>query len=403
MTPEEYINAGYRLLDEGETEKARASFLQAHENNSMVATAILGLMAYDDQDYSTCRKYLEEATQRYEALVPNQEELDYAGLAYFCLGEIFFFGLGGEKMPQLAAPYYVLSLVECNCERAREMAGLMYFQGHFEPDEGKSGKEEAMEIWAEGMEKGDKRCILRWCITKVEDKEADESVIDKLKALATDPEEPESDACAVLYTYYSWEGDEDEAWKWREKGIEMESNLMQSIVDDEKEEEVGEDDWHPHTDMSMFFAPDEDDDDDDEFDGYDDETEASHPGYPEVGEKYVIIAAVDDSFRIVQADAADWRSLPPLIGAERCDDMRCQKFRDVAHKLMLPGTLLGQLDKDAFRKHYLKPNWHASQWYDGTADLMGAMVICMEDQKYNPFSFTSKAQAQSVIDALCKQ
>ena len=58
--------------------------------------------------------------------------------------------------------------------------------------------------------------------------------------------------------------------------------------------------------------------------------------------------------------------------------------------------------KDAFRKPHLKPNWHASQWYDGNADLMGAMVICLEDAQYNPFSFTSKAQAQSVIDALCK-
>ena len=33
---------------------------------------------------------------------------------------------------------------------------------------------------------------------------------------------------------------------------------------------------------------------------------------------------------------------------------------------------------------------------------MGAMVICLEDAQYNSFSFTSKAQAQSVIDALCK-
>lgn len=61
------------------------------------------------------------------------------------------------------------------------------------------------------------------------------------------------------------------------------------------------------------------------------------------------------------------------------------------------------LDQDDFRKRYLKPDWHASQWYDGTADLAGAMVICLEDARYNPFSFPSKEQTQKVIDALCNK
>jgi hypothetical protein len=238
-------------------------------------------------------------------------------------------------------------------------------------------------------------------VDKVENDEVTPEVLQKLEDLTKgDDEHCYPDAAAVLYSYYYNEGDEEQSEKWRQIALDLDSDLIQSLIADEQEEEIEEDDWHPHTDMSMFFASDEDEDDD-EYEGHDDETEAVS-GYPEVGEKYVIIAAVDDSFRIVQADAADWRSLPALIGANSCDDMRCQKFREVSARLGLPGTLLGQLDKDAFRKSYLKPNWHASQWYDGMADLMGAMVICMEDSKYNPFSFTSKEQAQSVIDALCK-
>lgn len=315
----------------------------------------------------------------------------YAGLAKY-------WGWDGEETNHQDAFTYLAGAYASGNTTILEELGRCYYNGCDSPD-GTPDKEMAMAIWEEGMELGDTACALHYCTEKVDNDQANEADIAKLEEIANHPEKPMPDACAVLYHYYGREGDEDKAWEWREKGIEMGSELMQQLIEEEAEEEVGEDDW---TRPAANFFP-EDDDDDDEYDDYDDETEApAHPGYPEVGEKYVIIAAVDDSFRIVQADASDWRSLPALIGAERCDDMRCQKFRDVAHKLMLPGTLLGQLDKDAFRKRYLKPNWHASQWYDGMADLMGAMVICMEDSQYNPFSFTSKEQAQSAIDALCK-
>jgi|GEM_PF-5694585 len=263
----------------------------------------------------------------------------------------------------------------------------------------------AAEIWKEGLDLGDKACALHYYVWQVDNGKADESTVQGLEALVNDPEKPNADACAVLYQYFSDEGDEDKAWEWREKGLDMGSEVMQSIVDDEKEEEVGEDSWTASDNFDSSWAKaffPEDEDDDDEYEGHDDETEAAHPGYPDVGEKYVIIAATDDSFRIVQADASDWRSLPALIGADSCDDMRCEKFRKVSKALHLPGTLLGQLDKDGFRKSYLRRNWHASQWYDGMADLLGAMVICMEDNKYNPFSFSSREEAQKVIDALCK-
>lgn len=308
------------------------------------------------------------------------------------IGQCYYYGWDVEKDLEKSFGPLLKGYLGGNRAILEEL-GMCYFNGWG------TNKDEVMAtfVWKEGMDDGDKDCALHYYVWQVENYKADENTVAGLEALVNDPKEPNADACAVLYEYYSNEGDEDKAWEWREKGLEMGSEIMQDMVDEEKEQEVGEDDW---TRPAANFFPE--DEDDDEYDGYDDETEASHPGYPEVGEKYVIIAAVDDSFRIVQADASDWRSLPALIGAERCDDMRCEKFRKVSKELHLPGTLLGQLDKDSFRKSYLKPNWHASQWYDGYADLMGAMVICMEDSKYNPFSFSSKEEAQKAIDGLCK-
>ena len=293
-------------------------------------------------------------------------------------GQAWFWGWDQLEQDQRKAFPLLLSAYELGNTSALEELGLCYSNGFSTPD-GSPEKDKAMEVWKKGMEDGDNRCTFRWCVEKVDNDEADASILSKLEAVATDQENPVPDACAVLYYHYSNEGDEDKAWEWREKGLEMGSEFMQQLIDDEKEEEVEED----------------------EYEGHDDETEAAHPGYPDVGEKYVIIAATDDSFRIVQADASDWRSLPALIGADSCDDMRCEKFRKVSKALGLPGTLLGRLDRDGFRKYYLKPNWHASQWYDGNADLVGAMIICQEDTKYNPFSFSSKEEAQRVIDGLC--
>ena len=316
-------------------------------------------------------------------------------LAY--TGQAWYWGWDGLVKNEHMAFLALLSAYGLGATNGLEELGLCYYNGFSTPD-GTPEKDKALEVWTKGMEEGDNSCTFHCCVEKVDNDEATPEDIATLEALASDQENPIPDACAILYYYYNREGEEDKAWEWREKGLELGSELMQQFVEDEAEEEVGEDSW---TRPGAVFFP-EDEDDDDEYDGHDDETEASHPGYPEVGEKYVIIAATDDSFRIVQADASDWRSLPALIGADSCDDMRCQKFRTASKAAGLPGTLLGQLDMDGFRKGYLKPNWHASQWYDGNADLVGAMVICMEDAKYNPFSFSSKEEAQRAIDALCK-
>lgn len=77
-------------------------------------------------------------------------------------------------------------------------------------------------------------------------------IVAELQRMATD----KPDAYALLWAYYWWEGQEDTAWEWWDRGLDMESPLMEAINLDNMEQEVGEDDW------------------DGEFDAFDDETEA---------------------------------------------------------------------------------------------------------------------------------
>lgn len=81
-------------------------------------------------------------------------------------------------------------------------------------------------------------------------------IVTELQRMATDIVNPVPDACALLWAYYWWEGQEDTAWEWWDRGLDMESPLMEAINLDSMEQEVGEDDW------------------DGEFDAFDDETEA---------------------------------------------------------------------------------------------------------------------------------
>ncbi len=102
-------------------------------------------------------------------------------------------------------------------------------------------KARARELFLKAADGGDQMSILRYCNSLIERDQADESTVEILENLVRDEENPCADACAILYTYYSRLGDEEMAAEWMECGLEMGSELMQSILDDEREEEVGED------------------------------------------------------------------------------------------------------------------------------------------------------------------
>ncbi len=347
----------------------------------------------ENPDPQDCLGYMETiAEMAREDGLPVDCDVYYSNAQGY-IGMSHFYGWDGNEIDYRAAfPYLDVAYRHGNRNILYEL-GCCYENGSARSD-GQQDHETAFELWKEGAALGDPDCTIHYCGCLLDEDKMTEKELAMLEDLVN-AEEPCADAAAILYQYYWWEGDEDTAWMWRDKAIEMGSELIESLIEDEKEDEVGEDDWTESDD-------DDDDDDDyeDEFDGYDDETEGAVSWNPEIGEKYVIVALTNDSFRIVQADASDWDSLPAIIGADRCENMRCEVFRKVSRKLALPGTLLGNLDREAFRKPRLKPNWHASQWYDGMADLMGNMIICMEDDLYRPFSFSSRDEAQRVIDAL---
>lgn len=400
MTAQEYRNEGFRLINGEECEpdydRARDLFLKAVEAGDAPSAAALGSIDFENEDYKSARKWFGKAIELFGKAGKPEEEKGYMGYAYHLLGMIQYFNYEEKEEPmesldrQLGAISFMTahSLGNTQC---RELLGMCYHDGDSNPH-GMPEYNNAVKVWQEGMEDGDQRCTLRLCIYQVEHDLADETTVARLEALANDPDDPCADACAVLYQYYSIEDDDDMAVKWMERGLEMGSELMQSILDDEREQEIGEDD---------YSAPDDEDDDyEQEFEAYDDETEAPAPMPSESADLCVIIVDTDGVFRIEHADASDWNSLPKLIDADRTDDLRCTKFRTVSATLGLKGTLLGLLDRDAFRKPDLEPNWHASQCYDGMTDLFGDMIICLEDGGYNPFSFNGEAEARRVIEAL---
>ena len=101
----------------------------------------------------------------------------------------------------------------------------------------------AVKVWKEGMEEGDQRCTLHFCVYQIDNDLADETTIATLEGLVNDPDNPCADACAILYQYYMIQDDDDMAVKWMERGLDMDSELMQYFLYEEREQEVGEDSY----------------------------------------------------------------------------------------------------------------------------------------------------------------
>lgn len=369
MTAQEYRQEAILLLEgidcEPDREKALEYFHKGAEGKDLISAVNLGAVAFDDEDYEQALKWMNKAIEWHRNnSQEDEEEVPYVAFAYARIGDIYFYNyLDRDPVPDFFRQFAYINYFEAHklgsTDVYNELGQCLYEEGWMPncPAE----PEAALKVWKEGMEAGSHMCALRYCAHFIDTDSVDQDIIDILEGLVRDEEDPCADACALLYQYYSREGNDELAAEWMECGLDMGSGLMQSMVEEEREEEEGS---------------------------------------GNVGDKCVIVVDTDGNFRIVKADASDWDSLPEIIDAERTDSLRCTKFREVSSALKLKGTLLGQLDRDAFRKPDLEPNWHASHWYDGMADLYGDMIICMEDSSYHPFSFANDAEAQRVIEAL---
>lgn len=369
MTPQEYRQEAILLMEGGDNEsnreKALEYFHKGAEGKDIISAINLAALAYDEEDYEQALEWMDKGVEWYKA-DPQEDAKDYIAFAYARIGDIYFYNfLERDPVPDFFRQYACINYTEAhlmgNSEVCNELGQCLY-EDEWMPG-CKADVKSALEMWKEGMAAGSQQCALRYCAHFIDTDNVDQEIIDILEGLVRDEENPCADACAVLYQYYSREGNDELAAEWMECGLDMGSELMQSMVEEEREEENG-------------------------------------GNYS--GDKCVIVVDTDGDFRIVKADASDWESLPAIIDADRTDNLRCAKFNDVSQALGLKGNLLGMLDRDAFRKPDLELNWHASQWYDGMADLAGDMIVCLEDSRYNPFSFANEAEAQRVIDALRK-
>ena len=369
MTPQEYRQEAILLLEgidcEPDREKALEYFRKGAEGKDVISAVNLGAVAFDEEDYEQALKWMNKALEWHKADAQEDgEDVAYVAYAYARIGDIYFYNyLGKDPVPDFFRQFAYINYFEAHKLGSTDVydeLGQCLYEDEWMPG-CKANIQGALKVWKEGLEAGSHMCALRYCAHFIDTDSVDQEIIDILEGLVRDEENPCADACALLYQYYSREGNDELAAEWMECGLDMGSGLMQSMVEEECEEEEG-----------GSYA----------------------------GDKCVIVVDTDGDFRIVKADASDWESLPAIIDADRTDNMRCTKLREVSKALKLKGTLLALLDRDAFRKPDLELNWHASQWYDGMADLAGDMIVCMEDSSYNPFSFANEAEAQRVIDAL---
>ena len=376
MTAEEYRNQGINLLEgigcEADRDAAIEAFRKGAEGNDVISAVNLGAIAYDEEKYREAVDWWSQAFAWYKAH-PDEGAKEFITLAHSRLGDMYFYNYMNTK----PVPDDNLRLATLHYSEAKELGdmdvcnelGMCYYGNHSLPN-GSADVAAALRIWQEGMAVGNHECAIHYCAHFIDNNQVDPEIVDLLEELVRDEDDPCADACALLYKYYSQEGNEELAADWMECGMDMGSELLQNMLEEEREEEIGEDSWTRSESM---------------------EDEA---------ELCVIIVDTDGAFRIKSADATDWRSLPTLIHASGTNDLRCSKFNEVSRRLRLKGNLLGLLDREAFRKPDLKLNHRASQWYDGYADLSGDMIICLEDSRHNPFSFASRAEAQRVIDTL---
>lgn len=363
MTKEEMREEACRLyFEDGSKEacgKAEELFRQLAAEEDIISAAYLGGIATDAGDYPAAKEWWGKTISWYSKDKPEEAQY-YASFAHAQRGKLLFYNHEGlDPVPDFYRPMAYgdfCSAREMGNTDCLEELGVCYYEDGWMPGCA-ANPQKALEIWKEGMDKGDQRCALRYCAHYIDIDDVDEKIIDILNDLIEDEKNPCADACALLYQYFHDNGEEELAESYKKEGLEMGSELLKGMLGDE---EVAD------------------------------------------GTPCVIVVDTDGVFRIVNADASDWESLPAIIDAERTDNMRCEKFRNVSRALGLKGTLLGLLDRDAFRKPDLELNWHASQWYDGMADLAGDMIVCMEDSRYNPISFASEEEAQRVIDALRK-
>ena len=129
---------------------------------------------------------------------------------------------------------------------------------------------------------------------------------------------------------------------------------------------------------------DPDDDSDDEID-YDE---------PESDLKLIAIIKTDRTADIFEFDVENWDELPAFVDANRLDAIRVQPLYDISTRLGYSEHITGWVDNMGLLRG-LPINPIGCKIYPG--DIVGDMILTLEDARYNPMSFTNLDDLKKVI------
>ena len=113
--------------------------------------------------------------------------------------------------------------------------------------------------------------------------------------------------------------------------------------------------------------------------------------------KLIAIIKTDGKADIIEFDVENWDELPAFVDANRLDAIRVQPLYDIGNRLGFEEHITGWVDNMGLMKN-LPRNPIGCQIYPGP--IAGDMILTLEDQKYNPMSFTNLTDLKNVVSAL---
>ena len=123
-------------------------------------------------------------------------------------------------------------------------------------------------------------------------------------------------------------------------------------------------------------------------------------------EPALITIDTDGTFEIIRSDAQSYRTLREmgvLIGAERIDAVHYSgPLNDLNSRLPMKQRLVMYVDGDGYAKD-LPDNYIATSLYGTGAELLGKVILALEDDKYETYSFTMHSQLIAVEEELTKK
>ena len=104
----------------------------------------------------------------------------------------------------------------------------------------------------------------------------------------------------------------------------------------------------------------------------------------------------------VQADVEtmSYREMAELIGADGVDAVHFSiPLNKITKECKLPRQLTMYVDRNAMAKN-LPDNAVATMLYGNGYEIRGAVIIAMEDNRYDTYSFTTEEDIEAVYDAI---